>query len=368
MPGFKRRDFIKTVGAGAAAVALPVENAPQQAAASAVPAVLGETVNASGSWQVTASALSWTFSGSVGSPATAITASSGTDSLGAYAETTFTYQAGARKGGIRVYNAQSTVIFTDTYVKAAANAAPFPTFTGYPELAHTLSHRDCFGKVQFNTFTGASDSPWVFFDAAGNTFILSAANHFQEAQIFQEAQTTQASNGAIAAGVLSSITTLPAGYTRQTILTTKPASVGAAYRAWGAALTTLASKVLPANDSGPILSTLGYWTDNGADYYYTYDTSKGYTGTLLAVRDEWQSKQIPMGYMQLDSWWYPKGPSDSWDHVDQGTYLYQADAELFPDGLAAFQQQLGKPLVTHGRWMDTSSPYQAEYISSRTTS
>jgi hypothetical protein len=161
--------------------------------------------------------------------------------------------------------------------------------------------------------------------------------------------------------VLSSIATLPAGYTRQTILTTKPASVGAAYRAWGAALTTLASKIRPANDSGPILSTLGYWTDNGADYYYTYDTSKGYTGTLLAVRDEWQSKQIPMGYMQLDSWWYPKGPSDSWNHVDQGTYLYQADAELFPDGLAAFQQQLGKPLVTHGRWIDTSSPYHGRY-------
>lgn len=280
MSGFNRRDFIKTVGAGTAAFAVPVEGTPSRPGATsavsgasiasvvpAVPAVLGETVNASGSWQVRASALGWTFSGSVGSPATGITTSSGTDALGAYTETTFTYQAGARKGGIRVYNAQSTVVFTDTYVTAAANAAPFPTFTGYPGLAHSLSHRDCFGKIQFNTFAGASDSPWIFFDAAGDTFILSAANHFQEAQ------TTQASNGAIAAGVLSSIATLPAGYTRQTILTTKPASVGAAYRAWGAALTTLAGKILPANDSGPILNTLGYWTDNGADYYYTYDTS-----------------------------------------------------------------------------------------------
>ncbi|ACU71571.1 Carbohydrate binding family 6 [Catenulispora acidiphila DSM 44928] len=358
MPGFNRRAFIKTVGAGTAAVAVPVSSAPSRAgaasSASAAPAVLGETVTASGSWQVTASALGWTFSGAVGSSATGITTGSGTDPLGAYTETTFTFQSGARKGGIRVYNDASAVIFTDTYVKAAANSKPFPTFTGYPGLAHHLSHRDCFGKVQFNTFSGASDSPWVFFDAAGNTFVLSAANHFQEAQ------TTQGTDGSIAAGVLTSIATLPAGYTRQTILTAK-AGVGAAYHAWGSALTTLAGKILPPNDSGAILSTLGYWTDNGADYYYKYDTSKGYTGTLLAVRDEWQSKQIPMGYMQLDSWWYPKGPTDTWNHVTEGTYLYQADAELFPDGLAAFHQQLGKPLVTHGRWMDSSSPYHGEY-------
>ncbi|MEY9910170.1 hypothetical protein ABIA35_006414 [Catenulispora sp. MAP12-49] len=95
MPGFSRRTFVKTVGAGAAA-ALPAGKAPTKATASAVPAVLGETVNASGTWQVTASALGWTFSGSVGSPATGITTASGTD-------------------------VQSAVIFTDTYVNAAAS-------------------------------------------------------------------------------------------------------------------------------------------------------------------------------------------------------------------------------------------------------
>ncbi|WP_433887593.1 carbohydrate-binding protein [Streptomyces sp. CA-111067] len=359
MNGFNRRDFLKVTGAGSAALALPPAVVAGRASAAAPgsvvgPRVLKAAVSASGAWQVTASVLGWTFSGSLGSAATGITSRSGSDALGAYTETVFTFQSGARKGGIRVYDGASSVVFTDTRVKAAANTDPFPTFTGYPKLAHHLSHSDCFGRFQFNTFAGATDSPWVFFDDAGNAFVLSAANHFQEAQ------TTQAPNGSIAAGVISSVSTLPAGYTRQTILSPK-AGVGAAHRAWGSALTTLAGKPLPANDRGVVLSTLGYWTDNGADYYYAYDQSKGYTGTLLAVRDEWAAQKIPMGYLQLDSWWYPKGPAGDWNDLPDGTSLYEADKELFPDGLAAFQKQLGMPLVTHARWMDPSSPYHGEY-------
>ncbi|MBD0739348.1 CBM35 domain-containing protein [Streptomyces sp. CBMA29] len=353
MSGFSRRDFIKAAGVGSAAVALPLAGAAGRASAGTVtPTALHGTVNAAGAWQVTAGVLGWTFSGSVGA-ATGIATGSGTDALGPYTETTFTFRSGARKGAIRVYDSASCVIFTDTYVKAAANANPFPTLTGYPKLAHSMSHRACFGKYQFNTFTGAGDSPWVFFDGSGNTFVLSAADHFQEAQ------TTQAADGSIAAGVLGSVATLPAGYTRRTVLSVK-AGVGASYHAWGAALTALSGKTLPANDKGAILNTLGYWTDNGADYYYKYDASKGYAGTLLAVRDEWKSKKVPMGYMQLDSWWYPKGPNAAWN-VGDGTYLYEADKELFPDGLAAFQKQLGMPLTTHARWMDKSSPYHGQY-------
>jgi hypothetical protein len=366
MSGFNRRDFIRATGLGSAALALPLAAATQAEAHSPhhggphgpdghrpKPKVLSGTVSTSGAWQVTASALGWTFSGSVGAAADIATAS-GSDALGAYTETTFTFKSGARRGGIRVYDAASAVIFTDTYVTAAANADPFPTFTGYPKLPHQLSHADCFGRFQFNTFAGASDSPWIFFDDAGAAFIVSAADHFQEAQ------TTQDASGAIAAGVLGSVGTLPAGYTRRTILTTKD-GIGAAHRSWGTALTRLAGKPLPANDAGVVLNTLGYWTDNGADYYYAYDQSKGYTGTLLAVRDEWAAHKLPMGYMQLDSWWYPKGPNADWTDNPDGTYLYQADRTLFPNGLAAFRSQLGMPLVTHGRWINASSPYHGEY-------
>ncbi|BCL25207.1 CBM35 domain-containing protein [Streptomyces aurantiacus] len=355
MTGFNRRDFIRAAGVGSAALTLPLAGMAGRATAGAsLPTALRAVVNASGTWQVTATVLGWTFGGSVGSAATGIATRSGSDAVGAYTETTFTFQEGARRGGIRVYDSASAVVFTDTCVRAAANSKPFPTLTQYPELGHRLSHRECFGRVQFNTFASAADSPWAYFDDEGNTFLLSAASHFQDTR------TTQAADGSIAVGVLGSIATLPAGYTRRTILSVK-AGIGAAHRAWGTALTRLAGKTPPPNDRGVILNKLGYWTDNGADYYYKFDESKGYAGTLLAVRDEWAAQKIPMGYMQLDSWWYPKGPDSKWNALPDGTSLYEADKELFPDGLAAFQKKLGMPLVTHARWMDALSPYHDDY-------
>ncbi|WP_037569904.1 carbohydrate-binding protein [Phaeacidiphilus oryzae] len=355
MTGLNRRDFLKAAGVGSAALALPLAGAAGRASAGTLPpGPMRATVSPSGAWRVTVDGLGWSFSGWVGSAATGISTHTGRDAVGPFTETVFDHHAGARKGGIRVYPATASVVFTDTYVQAGANGSPFPTFTGYPGLPHHLSHSDCFARFQFNTFAGASDSPWVFFDDHGDTFILSAADRFQEAQ------TSQAADGSIAAGVLDSIGTLPAGYTRRTIVTARP-GIAAAHRAWGSTLTRLAGKPLPPNDRGVILNTLGYWTDNGADYYYKFDQSKGYTGTLLAVRDEWAAHRLPMGYLQLDSWWYPKGPNADWNDLPDGTYLYEADKDLFPDGLPAFQKQLDKPLITHARWMDGSSPYHGQY-------
>ncbi|MGV9963266.1 carbohydrate-binding protein [Streptomyces olivaceus] len=361
MTGFSRRGFIRAAGVGSAALALPLAGAAGVARAGvgagaegAGPTALRGAVHASGDWEVTATVLGWSFGGSLGSAATGIATRTGSDAVGAYRETTFTFASGARKGGIRVYDAASCVVFTDTRVRAGANSGPFPTFTRYPRLGHQLSHRECFGKFQFNSFASAADSPWVYFDDSGNAFLLSAADQFQDTR------TTQAADGSLAVGVIDTVATLPAGYTRKTILSVK-AGIGAVHRAWGTALTRLAGKTPPANDTGVILDTLGYWTDNGADYYYKFDESKGYAGTLLAVRDEWAAQKIPMGYMQLDSWWYPKGPDGKWDALDHGTSVYEAEKTLFPNGLAAFRKELGKPLVTHARWMDETSPYHGRY-------
>jgi hypothetical protein len=44
---------------------------------------------------------------------------------------------------------------------------------------------------------------------------------------------------------------------------------------------------------------LGYYTDNGAYYYYN-----GGDAELRAVHDEAQREKIPFKYILLDSWWY----------------------------------------------------------------
>jgi hypothetical protein len=362
MAQYSRRDFIKTVGVGSAALALPLAALANPANAASGRYSPGPRARAAvtpnGQWQVSVGEPGWTFAGTVGSAATGIVTSSGHDALGAYTRTAFAYQAGgAKKAEIRTYLTAPIVIFTDTYVDAAANNAAFPVFATYPALPHTLSHQGCFGHYQFDSFAGASDSPWLFFDSNANSFAISAANHFQQAE------TTMADNGAITAGVLASITDLPAGFARQTILVAGN-GIDDTYHRWGGALTTLGGKKRTASDAGAVLNTLGYWTDHGAVYYYAYDKSLGYTGTLQAVADEWAAKKIPLGYLQLDSWWYPKGPQADWTDNADGEYLYEADSTLFPDGLAAFQKGIGVPLVTHARWLTASSPYRTEYQTS----
>jgi hypothetical protein len=171
----------------------------------------------------------------------------------------------------------------------------------------------------------------VYFDGQGNTFLLSPASNFMITS------TAKAGNGAIASGITSTITTLPAGFVHQTYLVIGQ-GINTTLQTWGHAMTNLQGKIRPANDDGVTLNTLGYWTDHGASYYYNYDPNLGYPGTLQAVYTSFKQAGIPLGYMQLDGWWYPKGASDIWSNHNGGIYTYNADPTLFPNGLSAFQQ------------------------------
>jgi hypothetical protein len=137
--------------------------------------------------------------------------------------------------------------------------------------------------------------------------------------------------------------------------------INSTYETWGQAMTKLQGKLRPANDADPSLKYLGYWTDHGATYYYNFDSTKGnYEQTLLGVRDNFLQQGLKLGYMQLDSWFFPKGPAADWQD-DAGIYEYVAASALFPDGLKSFQQHLGVPLFTHARWIDPGSPYHQTY-------
>jgi hypothetical protein len=326
------------------------------------PGAPGAFVDGSGRWSVTLGSPGWTFGGTLGVAASQLTSTSGRDAIGAYHESGFAFhQGGARKGAIRVYDDAPIVMFRQQVLADAANSAPFPSIATLPNLPHHLSYIDQqFSPYSFSSFGG--DSPWIFFDDAGHTFILSAAAHFMNASLAQDDATSP-----IRCGIDSDVTTLPAGFESDTLLVVEP-GINRAFDTWGGALMALGGKTRPANDASPELNMLGYWTDNGASYYYAFDMQRGYTGTLLAVRDEYQQKGIPLGYMQLDSWWYPKGAPDAWSDRSRGEYLLNADATLFPNGLAAFQQQLALPLVTHARWIDASSPYRTQYTMSNNVS
>jgi hypothetical protein len=179
----------------------------------------------------------------------------------------------------------------------------------------------------------------------------------------------------IASGLNRAVATVPAGFRHATIMVLS-GGVNAAWDAWGNALSGLQSIQRPGNDADAGLRYLGYWTDNGAEYYYNYDPALGYPGTLATLVRRYRAEGIPIRYLQLDSWWYyktftdpagkrggPKSPHlplQEWNRFG-GLDRYQAHPALFPQGLAAFHQEIGLPLIAHNRWIDPASPYHRRY-------
>jgi hypothetical protein len=169
---------------------------------------------------------------------------------------------------------------------------------------------------------------------------------------------TQGSGTQIQSGISSQITTLPAAFTHRTALAYGQ-GINDTIAAWGQALTDLTGKKRPSNDADVLLKSISYWTDNGATYYYNAG-GPSYTDTLRAIKAEFLAKGISPGSLQLDSWWYPKGPDNAWSSHG-GIWTYAASTAIFQPTLAAFQTSLGLPLTAHARWIDAASPYQGKY-------
>jgi len=307
-------------------------------------------VGSNGIYSVNFASPAWTFTGYLAQGLTNRTINSGADNIGAYSEIAFNYTSAVpHVAGIRLYNNSPVVTFNDTMLAAGANDLAFPHWTTYPAVQSHLSFGNIFSPYNFSTLF--DDNLWLFFQTNHDAFIISPATNYMVSSMVMK------SDGSISCGINSSISQLPSGFTHRVILTAQN-GINRIYSTWGNALMALGGKTPPANDAAVELNKIGYWTDNGAAYHYSLDPNT-IAATLISVKDEYVSKGIQLGYMQLDSWWYEKGSCQCWldNWGADGTYLYIPDPALFANGLAAFQQQLGLPLFLHNRWIYTNSPY-----------
>jgi len=326
-------------------------------------------VETNGEYHVRSRAQGWTFRGSTGYPVQGITNSSGQDAIGAYQEVKFRWR-GQFSGSIRRYDDRPAVLFSvDAPAGANVTNVAFPVFGGLPAGLHGFSYGEKnFAPPSFDL--EENGTPWLLFDDAANTAVISPAANFLVAQMSGDGRTS------IVSGLNPEIGTLAKPVTHRSLLVLGR-GVGQTFETWGRALTDLYGKKRPTYDGDPTLKYYGYWTDNGADYYYRYDKTLGYCGTLLKLVESYRQEHIALGYCQLDSWWYQKStrepdgkpgkdkkveelPAGRWNRYG-GTMDYTADPDLFPQGLGAFQKDLGLPLVVHGRWVDRESPYQKQY-------
>jgi hypothetical protein len=355
-------------------VALALWALPCHASQSSVESAAGiiATVDqVTGRYEVRSQELNWTFAGQLGSSTSKVRVVTGRDRLGAYKELQLSWrQQVPLRGTIRTYLDRAIVLFGITYAAPVASAAAvrFPQFTAFPQNLHHFSYRN----TEFAPHSFALEqtgTPWLLFDDASHAVVLSPASNFMVASMYGDGIAT------IASGLNAGLADLPAGF-RHTTLMAFGMGVNAAWENWGTALTELEAAHRPANDADVGLRYLGYWTDNGATYYYDYDQKLGYAGTLKALVERYRAEGVPLGYLQLDSWWYfksltgpggeplqPKNaalPLGEWNRYG-GLLAYQAHPALFPRGLAQFQRELQLPLITHNRWIDPESPYHQQF-------
>ena len=325
----------------------------------------------SGRYEVRSRELNWAFAGQLGDRASNLKVLGGRDRLGAYRELQFTWrQRKSLSGTIRTYADRAVVLFGITSNDPVTEAATirFPDFTEVPKDLHHFSYKnDVFAPYSFSL--EQTGTPWLLFDDALHAVVLSPASNFMIASMLGDGTRE------IASGLNAQVTDLPAAFVHTTLMAFG-IGVNATWDTWGMAITTLQGKTRPANDADVGLRYLGYWTDNGAAYYYAYDQQLGYANTLKALVQRYRNEGIPIGYLQLDSWWYfksltgpggevlhtknPDLPAGEWNRYG-GLLKYEAHPVLFPFGLARFQKEIGLPLITHNRWIDPESPYRQHY-------
>jgi hypothetical protein len=297
--------------------------------------------------------LQWHFTGNIGAPLVNVVVAPGADAVGSYSEISFDFVTDAtRHAAIRSYGNHQAVLFTVLNPAAAPNTFSFPNWNQFPRNLDHVTYSGIFAPPSFNSFSG--ESPWIFFDSSANTFIVSPAGNFMVSN------TAWGPAGELASGISTKISTLPQGFQHQTLLVVER-GINRAFDTWGQTMTTLRGKTRPANDADTSLNRIGYWTDNGATYYYRTAPSLSYEQTLTAVKADFDRVGLGLGYIQLDSWFYPKGTGAIWNDGGGGIYQYMASPSLFPDSLSSFQQSLGVQFITHARWIDPSSPYHQLY-------
>ncbi|MBM4371374.1 MAG: hypothetical protein FJ098_06945, partial [Deltaproteobacteria bacterium] len=194
--------------------------------------------------------------------------------------------------------------------------------------------------------------PLILFSEDLDTLVFSPVDHFFVGLV-------ELREGAIHYGIWGEVDEVPEGFVHRFVLV-EGRGINATVEEWGRLLREDHGRDRVDRYADRGLSHLSYWTDNGAYYYYRTEEGMNEQETLLAVKDDADSRGIPLGSMQLDSWWYFKaaetplfGPS--------GLVLWEPRPEMFPGGLAAFQELLGLPLIAHNRWFHGENDYLDEY-------
>ncbi|MET1040240.1 MAG: hypothetical protein ABWZ90_04305, partial [Acidimicrobiales bacterium] len=286
---------------------------------------------------------------------------------------------------VRAYDDRPMLVFRSeatTDLSALATGAfdqpsvGWPVFTpaerlagGVPEGARAVVFQHCeFGLPSqagpdldgFFLLPHRPPTGWPLLLAApdGRTILVAPIDSFHE-------QTIGLNGGTVRCGWHGDLERVDAGFATE-LLVLAGDGPRACLDEWGRLLLERAGTVRPGRWPDALGSRPSYWTDNGAAYWYRTEPGLDPAGSVVAAVDDLRQRGVPLGSVQLDSWFYPHvdlRPFDTeeWVVPPSAMVAWEARPDVLPDGIADLGTRLGHPpLVAHIRHLSSDAPIARE--------
>jgi len=301
------------------------------------------------------------------------------DKLGKFEETIIEYflEDNATKiiSHIKKYIDRNFIIFELNFPDGLQNTATGKykhLISGFPSFKNKSPNKKVF-TYRHSIFCPPSpkikttSAPVLLYDDDLNCLIISPLDKFLNVAISEE------KNGRINCGIQGEIKNIPKNYSVKFILYFSQ-GINKPMEELGDILLKYHNSSRKSLYSEIVSSYLGFWTDNGAYYYYKTEKRKNYEDTLVSIKDYFEEHKIPIRYYNFDSWWYLKHTNKFFTTIFRpivrlmggglygNTLRWQADPEIFSTDLKTFyEERFQKPITAHNRRWDSRSPYLKKY-------
>ena len=196
--------------------------------------------------------------------------------------------------------------------------------------------------------------PLLLTASDGRTLMAAPLDNFHD-------QTIGLNGGTVRCGWHGDLESVPAGFATE-LAVIAAADARTCIDMWGALLCRRAATVRPGRWPDALGSSPSYWTDNGAAYWYRTEPGLDAADSIVAAVDDLRAQGVPIGSVQLDSWWYPHADlrpfnTDEWIVPPSAMIAWEPRPDVLPDGIESLRARLGSPpLVAHIRHLSSSAP------------
>jgi hypothetical protein len=214
---------------------------------------------------------------------------------------------------------------------------------------------------------GTTSAPVVFYDDELNCLIVSPLYGFLNTIISKD------KNNRISCGIQGNIQKIPKNFSQKFILLFGK-GINQSIERLGDILSKYHNSMRKSLYANIVTSYLGFWTDNGAYYYYKTERGMNYEDTMVSIKEYFDEKKIPIRYYNFNSWWYLKHTNKTFTTLFRPlvrlmggglygkTLRWEVDPKNFTTDLKTFhRERFNKPITAHNRRWDARSPYVEKF-------